>query len=114
MEDLREKDPRATAREDLTDLLVLIWQAVRRITAVTAAVQALMRVVTAALAIKTAAVQAMTDREIDSQITSRAKALWQKLLQRIWKRNVKKTRDVSVRRRISAPKKICSTKRKKY
>ena len=79
MEDLREKDPRATAREDLTDLPVLIWQAVRRITAVTAAVQALTRAVNAALAIKTAAEQAMTDREIDSVILSRAKALWQKL-----------------------------------
>ena len=114
MEDLREKDPRATAREDLTDLPVLIWQAVRRITAGTAAVQALTRAVNAALAIKTAAEQAMTDREIDSVILSRAKALWQKLPQRTWRRSVRKTRDASVRRRISAPRRICSTKRMKY
>ena len=114
MEDLREKDSRATAREDLTDLLVLIWQAVHRITGAIAAAQALTRAVNAALALRTAVVQEMTDREIDSQITSRAKALWQKLPQRIWRRSVKKTRDVSVRRRISAPKRICSTKRKKY
>ena len=55
------------------------------------------------------------DRVPDSEIRVRARALREMLPQRIWKRGVKKTRDVpAVRRRISVPERITSMKRKRH
>ena len=104
MADLRETD-RTVA---LTDRAVRVWKMVR----MTAAVAALVQVVTAAITIVAAIAEAMADRQIDSEITSRVRASLQRLPERILKRNVKRTRDVSVRRRISAPRKITSTKKR--
>ena len=65
--------------------------------------------------VTSAVAEEMADRQIDSVIASRVKALAEMLpLSRIRKSTEKKKRDVSARRRISATRKITSMKRKRH
>ena len=94
MADLRETEP--------ADLITAIPKAVRAISVLAAAIQ----VITVALAIIHAIREEMADREVNSEITDRAKDLLLRQPARTWKRSVRKIRDVSVRKKISATKKI--------
>jgi hypothetical protein len=105
-------DLRATGKTDFRDLLGRIRKVVRAAAGITQAAQA----ITEVLEIMTAAQEAMKDREISSEITeipSRARALLRKQAEKIWRRSARKTRGVSVRRRISAPRKTISMRKKK-
>ena len=104
MEDIRTDK---TVSRSLQDLVWTVIRAVR----VTVAVLAVLRVLDAALAVAARAAEAMEGREVTPEITEAAKALRQKLPQRIWRKSVRKKRDASVRRRISAPKKTISTRK---
>ena len=88
-----------TVLRDLPDLA-------SRVARVSAAVAAVTRAVAVVLAVIAAIAEAMEDREIDSAISQRLRDLRQKLLQKISRRSVKKKRDASVRRKISATAKI--------
>lgn len=92
------EDRPTTGRMALRDLQDLALTVIR----VTAAVEAAARAVAAASAVTAAITEAMAGREIDSEVSQRLKALWQRLRPRIWKRSVRKKRDASVRKRISA------------
>ena len=100
MADLRETEER-----DFREPADRVWKAVR----VTGAAPAPVRAVTAALTVLRAITEQVADREPDSEIRDRVRALQGKLRQRTWKRGARKTRDVqAARRKISAPKRITS------
>lgn len=106
MADLRE-----TEGTDFRDLADRVWKAVR----VTGAVLALVRAVTAVLTVLREITEQVADREPDSEIRGRVRALQVKLRQRIWKRGARKIRDVqAARRRINAPKRITSMRRTRH
>lgn len=92
------EDRPTTGRMALRDLQDLALTVIK----VTAAVEAAARAVAAASAVTAAITEAMAGREIDSEVSQRLKALWQRLRPRILKRSVRKKRGASVRKRISA------------
>ena len=101
-------DLRGTEETDFRDLAGRVWKAAR----VTGAVLAAVRAADAALTVLRAITAAMEDREPDSGIRTRARALAERLRQRTWIRGARKTRGVqAARRRISAPGRIISTRR---
>lgn len=103
MADLRE-----TEETDFRDLAGRVWKAAR----VTGAVLAAVRAADAVLTVLRAITAAMEDREPDSGIRTRARALAERLRQRTWIRGARKTRGAqAARRRISAPGRIISTRR---
>lgn len=105
------EDPRATDKVDIREAAGQVMKAVR----VTAGVRAAARAVTAVITVRRAMAEAMADREIDSEIISRAKALQQRLLEKMWKRGARRRRGVqAARRKTSAPGKITSTRRTRH
>ena len=90
--------------------LALISQVGRVIAVVTLLQQA----VTGILKIVTVVADLMADREIDSAVSQKLRALQQKLLPKTWKRSVKKKRDVSVRKKTNVTKRITSMRKKKH
>jgi hypothetical protein len=112
-EEVREmQDLRATGQEASRDLLNRMVKTLRTAAGMLTA----LRVLTGALAVMTGLAEALKGREISSEtaeIPSRARASLRRQAERIWKRSVRKTRDASVRRRISAPRKTISMRKKK-
>ena len=73
---------------------------------VIAAVRVLVRALTGVSTVLRAMAEALEDREPDSEIINRVKALWERLRQRIWKRSARKKRGAqTARRRANAPRK---------
>ena len=101
--------PEETDRVALTDRVVRAWRTVKMIAAAATVVQVMSAVIT----IVTAMAEAMADREIDSQIINSLRASLPMHRVRILKRSARKTREGSVRRKISAPRRIISTKKRK-
>lgn len=103
MADLRETD-KADFREAAGRVLWVLQ--------VTVAVRALARVLGGISMVARATAEALEDREVDSEIINRVRALQERLRVRIWRRSARKKRDgLTARRKASAPKKTIFMRR---
>jgi hypothetical protein len=106
MADLRETD-----KTDFRETAGRVLKTVRMIAVVRALVQAAVVVLMAVREI----IEETADREPDPEIREAARALWEKLRQRIWKRGAKKISAVqAIKRGISAQGKTIFTRRMKH
>ena len=95
---------------DIRGRLGRVRKAVRAIAGMAEAV----RVLDAALAVMAATTEQMAEREISSGVEetiSKVRAMLLRPAERIWRRSARKTRGASARRKISAPRRIISTRR---
>lgn len=91
-----------TNRTDLRE----VQDPASKVARVSALVAAAVKTAAVVLAVSAAIADRAADREIDSVISLQLRDLREKLLQRISKRSVRKTRDASVRKKISATARI--------
>ena len=110
-EGMQVADLRATDKTDFREMADRAGKAVRA----TGVVLALIRAATAVSTVLRAITEEMADREPDTEIRIRARALQRKLRQRIWKSGVRMKRDAQAAwRRINAPERIISTRKTKH
>lgn len=103
MADLRETD-----KVDFREAAGRVLWALQAI----AAVRALARVLGGISMAARATAEALEDREVDSAIINRVKALPERLRERIWRRSARKKRDgLTARKKASAPRKTISMRR---
>lgn len=109
-EDMMDKteEEQAMANLRLTDRMALrdLPDLALKVARVSAAVAAVTRAAAAVLVVIARVTELAADREIDSAVSQKLRALQQKLLPKTWKRSVKKKRDASVRRKINATARI--------
>jgi len=88
-----------TSRTDLQDRADTALKVIKTSARMIAVAAVIARAAAAVLAVIARVAEAMADRQIDSAVSQQLRALRQKLLPRIWKRSVRKKRDVSAKRR---------------